>query len=61
MIDQHNFKLMFVIIFTIGFKRAIQVSMDDNCYEDMTGKRGRMSQDDYCLVNLQDISGFSYI
>ena len=31
---------MFVIILTIGFERSIQVDVDDNCHEEMTGKRG---------------------
>ena len=45
-IDQHDFQLMFVVLLTIGSERSIQVDRDDNSQEDMTGKRGRMSQDE---------------
>ena len=40
----------------------IPVEGDDNCHGDTTGKRGgRMSQDEWYLVNLRDISSFSYV
>ena len=39
-IHQNDFKFMFVVILTIGFERSIQVDMDDNSHEDMTGKGG---------------------
>ena len=46
---------------TIDSKKSVPIGVDDNCHDDMTGKRGGMMWDESFMVNSGITLSFSHV